>query len=191
MKDCAQLYFSMVNSGKNLSRSGRRSSSDDLLAQNERFRSDKPSAMGLGSSVPLSVCLGTAWISRVVKRYFFFTSVVSREFPAPLSHFIYPHFWGSHWPFLILWLPGLALRHRVLHITCLENNKSGLCLYTFSLHGGRVQTNTFILLRQIARAIVLQYLRDQLDGELGAESNLIVRPHLLNSFSPFLVSEIL
>lgn len=44
-----------------------------------------------GSPVPLSVCLGTAWISRVVKRYFFFTSVVSREFPAPLSHFIYAH----------------------------------------------------------------------------------------------------
>jgi len=42
-----------------------------------------------GSPVPLSVCLGTAWISRVVKRYFFFTSVVSREFPAPPSHFIY------------------------------------------------------------------------------------------------------
>lgn len=57
MKDCAQLYFSMVNSGKNLSRSGRRSSSDDLLAQNERFRSDKPSAMGLGWQSCASLCL--------------------------------------------------------------------------------------------------------------------------------------
>lgn len=26
---------------------------------------------------------------------------------------------------------------------------------------------------------MLQYLREQLDGELRAESNLIVRPHLL------------
>lgn len=93
MRRTAQLYFSTVSSGKSLSRSGRRNPLVTCWHRVNVWDQTNPLPWDwAGSSVPLSVCLGTTWIPRALKREgFFFISVVSREFPAPLSHFIYPH----------------------------------------------------------------------------------------------------
>lgn len=129
-KDCAQLYCSRVNPWKTAQTVKEEAlwrpanMQGNILALYPRGQTGKvsdfmgPDFMGPADCpVPLTVPLGTTWFSWTVKDQLFFMSAVGGEFPAPLSHLIYPqniqdNNLCSHWPFLILWLPGLALRHR-------------------------------------------------------------------------------
>lgn len=133
-KDCAQLYCSRVNLWKTPGRLWSRRSCGFLPACRGTFwiyiHGDKQaksliSGELISQDLLTALCLSHCPFGNHLgfldgEGSVCFMSVVGGEFPAPLSHLIYPqniqdNNLCSHWPFLILRLPGLALRHRALN----------------------------------------------------------------------------